>query len=77
MTEILRSVSPTDPEDEIGRFPVSDAGAVGEAVARARAAFPAWRDLGFEARAQILRRFGNAARRHSSELARLIAREHS
>ncbi len=66
MSEILRSVSPADPADELGRFPVSDADAVCEAVARARAAFPAWRDRGFEARAQVLRRFGNAARRHGN-----------
>ena len=57
MSEIVRSVSPTDPEDEVGSFPVADARDAAEAVARARAAYPGWRELGFAARATLLRRF--------------------
>ena len=75
MSEILRSVSPSDPSDEIGRFAVADAAAVDAAVARARRAFPAWRDAGFEARAGVLRRFRDLARQNDAELATLIARE--
>ena len=75
MPEILRSVSPADPRDEVGRFPVADAPAVDAAVARARAAFPAWRDAGFEARAAALRRFAALARDRSEDVARLVARE--
>jgi succinylglutamic semialdehyde dehydrogenase len=75
VAELLRSVSPADPRDEVGAFPVSDAGAVDEAVARARRAFPAWRDAGFEARAALLRRFAALARDSEEELARLVARE--
>jgi succinylglutamic semialdehyde dehydrogenase len=75
MTDLLVSVSPADPTDEIGRFRVADAGAVDAAVARARAAFPAWRDAGFEARATVLRRFAALAREHGEELARRLARE--
>jgi succinylglutamic semialdehyde dehydrogenase len=75
MPEILRSVSPADPSDEIGRFPVWDELAIDEAVARARAAFPAWRDAGFEARAAVLRRFAALASARQEELAQLIARE--
>jgi succinylglutamic semialdehyde dehydrogenase len=71
----LRSVSPADPEDELGRFPVAHAEAVDAAVARARAAFPAWRDAGFRERAGVIRRFRDAARGASEALARLIARE--
>jgi succinylglutamic semialdehyde dehydrogenase len=48
---------------------------VGEAVARARAAFPGWRDAGLEARAALLRRFAALASERAEELARLIARE--
>jgi succinylglutamic semialdehyde dehydrogenase len=48
---------------------------VAEAVARARRAFPAWRDAGLEARAAVLRRFRDLARAAEPELARLIARE--
>jgi succinylglutamic semialdehyde dehydrogenase len=75
MTQSLRSVSPADPADEIGTYAVADAGVVDAAVARARAAFPAWRDLGAAARAAVLRRFRDAARDRVEELARLIARE--
>lgn len=75
MAEWLRSVSPADPRDEIGRFPVADAAAVDAAVARARAAFPAWRGAGLEARAAALRRFAALVRNRGEELARRIARE--
>jgi succinylglutamic semialdehyde dehydrogenase len=69
------SIAPADPGDEIGRFPVAGAGEVDAAVARARAAFPAWRDAGAQARAELLRRFAGVARAREEELARLIARE--
>jgi succinylglutamic semialdehyde dehydrogenase len=75
VSEVLRSLSPADPDDEIGRYPVADARAVDAAVARARRAFPAWRDAGFEARARVLRRFRDLAREAREELARLVARE--
>jgi succinylglutamic semialdehyde dehydrogenase len=75
VNEFLRSVSPADPGDEIGRFPVWDPDAVDEAIRRARAAFPAWRDAGFEVRAATIRRFRDLAARRREELAELIARE--
>lgn len=75
MSEILRSVSPSDSSDEIGRFPVADAAAVDAAVVRARRALPGWRDAGFEVRARVLRRFRDLAKEHTDELATLIARE--
>ena len=75
MVEVIRSVSPADPADEVGRFAVWEAGALDEAVDRARAAFPAWRDAGFEARAAVLRRFAALANERANDLARLIARE--
>jgi len=71
----LRSVSPADPTDEIGRFSIADEGAVGAAVERARQAFPAWRDAGLAARAQALERFRDAAAASAGELAELISRE--
>ncbi len=75
MSEVLRSVSPADPHDEVGRFPVWDEAAVDEAVRRARAAFPAWRDAGLEARAAVLRRFRDLVAERAEELARLVTRE--
>jgi succinylglutamic semialdehyde dehydrogenase len=71
----LVSVSPADPRDEIGRFGIADADAVDAAVARARAAFPAWRAAGAELRGALLRRFAALARTREEELAQLIARE--
>jgi len=75
VSELLVSTAPADPTDELGRFAVADAGAVDAAVARARAAFPEWRDAGLEARARVLRRFRDLAARRVEEGARLLARE--
>ena len=75
MTEFLTSVSPADPRDEVGRFPVWDARALDEAVSRAREAFPTWRATPFEERASLLRRFRDAVRADAEPLARLISRE--
>jgi len=73
--DLLVSTSPADSGDELGRFAVADAGTVDAAVARARAAFPAWRDAGAEARARVLRRFRDLAAERADEGARLLARE--
>jgi acyl-CoA reductase-like NAD-dependent aldehyde dehydrogenase len=75
VNDFLRSISPADPSDELGRFAIWDADAVDEAVHRARAAFPAWRDAGFQARAETIRRFRDLVGRRREELAELIARE--
>ncbi len=75
MADALVSRSPADAADEIGRFAVADRSAIDAAVMRARSAFPAWRDSGFEARAAVLRRFAALARERSEEVAQLIARE--
>jgi succinylglutamic semialdehyde dehydrogenase len=73
--ESFRSTSPADPNDEIGVFPVADASDVDAAVVEARTAFPAWRDAGFEARANVVRRFAEIATERKDELAALISRE--
>ncbi len=48
--------SPLDADIVVSRFPVGTRGDVRDAVAAARAAFPAWRDLGWRKRLEILRR---------------------
>ena len=75
MSEELRSVSPADPSDEIGRFPVAGPAEIESAVAQARRAFPGWRDRDFASRAELLRRFRDVAAARVDALARLIARE--
>ncbi len=75
MTATLESVSPSDPSDVVGRFAVADAAAVNDAVARARAAFPRWRDAFPDARAAVLERFAQIVSERIDELTQLIARE--
>jgi succinylglutamic semialdehyde dehydrogenase len=72
---MLESRSPADPDDVVGSFEVADGAAVDAAVARAREAFPAWRDAGFEARAAVLRRFAELAAKAEDAVAELVARE--
>lgn len=71
---VLELRSPADLSDVVGRHPWALAH-VDEAVADARAAFPAWRKLGQSARADALRRYQSALKAHADELARCIARE--
>ena len=76
-SDVLESRNPAHPDEVLGCVPVADAAAVAAAVGRARGAFPAWRDLGLERRAEILRRFQalTADPLRQEELARLIVRE--
>ena len=53
--EVLVVHSPIDRDIILGEFPRADAALVDEAVKAARAANPAWRDLGWERRVAILR----------------------
>jgi succinylglutamic semialdehyde dehydrogenase len=71
----LRSGSPANPDDEVGRFDIADAAAVDAAVRRSRAAFPAWRDAGQQVRAAILRSFRDTVNAEVDALAQLISRE--
>lgn len=75
MPATLESVSPSDATDVIGRFAVADDAAVAAAVARARTAFPHWRDAAPDVRAAVLQRFARAVSERAEELALLIARE--
>ncbi|WP_194925610.1 aldehyde dehydrogenase family protein [Catenulispora pinisilvae] len=50
---------------------MTSAEGVDDAVARAREAFPAWRDLAPADRARLLRRFADLVEAHSEELARI------
>jgi acyl-CoA reductase-like NAD-dependent aldehyde dehydrogenase len=58
----------------LGEVPVAGADAVDEAVARARAAYPAWRALAPGARAAQLRALADKVEEHIDELALLEAR---
>jgi succinylglutamic semialdehyde dehydrogenase len=75
VSETFQSTNPARPDDVVGEYGVADAADVAAAVARAREAFPAWRDLGLQGRAEVIRRFQSAVADRAEELARLIARE--
>ena len=52
---IYKAPSPIDRDIILGEFPQADAALVDEAVEAARWAFPSWRDLGWQRRAELLR----------------------
>jgi 1-pyrroline-5-carboxylate dehydrogenase len=56
----LAARSPIDRGIMLGEFPQADAALVDEAVQSARAAYPAWRDLGWPRRVAILRAAADA-----------------
>ena len=60
----------------IGRVPRGGAAEVDAAVAAAKAAFPAWRDMPLIARSQIFFAYRALAYEHREELAALITRDH-
>jgi malonate-semialdehyde dehydrogenase (acetylating)/methylmalonate-semialdehyde dehydrogenase len=60
----------------IGRVPRGGQSEVDAAVAAARTAFPAWRDMPLIARSQIFFAFRELVWQHRTELARLITRDH-
>ncbi|HET9124850.1 MAG TPA: aldehyde dehydrogenase family protein [Solirubrobacteraceae bacterium] len=73
MTDTLTVLEPAT-EAVLETIPAAGADAVDAAVARARAAFPAWRALAPADRARLLRRISDAVAGHAEELAVLEAR---
>jgi betaine-aldehyde dehydrogenase len=71
---VLESVDPST-EEVLGTFPDGDAEDVDRAVAAAREAAPAWRDLGWRRRAGLLRELSARIADQSEELARLDVRD--
>jgi acyl-CoA reductase-like NAD-dependent aldehyde dehydrogenase len=69
------SVNPARPSTILGTFPRSGAGDLDLAAKAARAAFPAWRKLPAEARAQFLSRAATLLRERKQELAEVITRD--
>src|SRR3979409_3182 len=72
-TGTLRVIEPATEEvlAELQEATVEDAD---QAVARAKAAYPAWKALNPKDRANLMRRIASAIDKHSEELARLEAR---
>ena len=70
---LVKVVEPAT-EDVLAEFRAADADAADEAVARAKAAFPAWRAVDPASRGAILRSIGDAIDEQLEELARLETR---
>src|SRR5436190_4763726 len=54
--DLFEDRSPIDTNVVVSRFPSGTARDVRDAIAAARAAFPAWRDLGWRPRIELMRR---------------------
>ena len=67
--------SPIDTSMVVARFPIGTKRDVQDAIAAARAAFPAWRDLGWERRLELLRRAADIISERQFEYAALMALE--
>jgi 1-pyrroline-5-carboxylate dehydrogenase len=52
---VVQARSPIDRDILLGEFPQADAALVDQAVAAAQAAYPAWRDIGWQRRVAVLR----------------------
>src|SRR5437764_2496770 len=70
---VVRVVEPAT-EEILAELPAADAEAADEAVARAKAAFPAWRAVDPSARASILRAIGDRVEERLEDLAQLETR---
>ena len=73
--KFFESTNPACTDEVIGRFPRSGAPDVEEAVAAARAAFPAWRALSRIRRAECFDNFVQQVKKETQELGRLVSRE--
>ncbi|HSX69445.1 MAG TPA: aldehyde dehydrogenase family protein, partial [Pseudomonas sp.] len=69
------NVNPSDLNDVVGEYAQADAAQVGQAVAAARAAFPAWSTSGIQARSDALDKVGSEILARREELGTLLARE--
>lgn len=67
--------NPSDVSDVIGLYSYGDAASVDTAVAAARAAQPAWRNVTPQARHDLLEAVGNTLAKRSKEIGRMLSRE--
>lgn len=69
------NINPSDLSDVIGEYAQADAAQVEQAIAAARAAFPAWSTSGIQARSDALDKVGSEILARREELGNLLARE--
>jgi aldehyde dehydrogenase (NAD+) len=71
----FESLNPADKRVVVGTAPLSGSSDVDQAVAAAKAAYPAWRDLSWVKRAELIDAFAQLLKRDISELSDLCTRE--
>jgi aldehyde dehydrogenase (NAD+) len=69
------SINPSNLDDVVARYPKGGSAEVGDAVAAARAAFPAWSEASPEFRSDVLDRAGALVMSRAKELGTLLSRE--
>jgi aldehyde dehydrogenase (NAD+) len=69
------NVNPSDVSDIVGEYAQADAAQTEEAIAAAKAAFPAWRTSNVQARCDLLDAVGDRVIARKDELGALLARE--
>ncbi|WP_158044370.1 aldehyde dehydrogenase family protein [Skermanella pratensis] len=74
-TDVIRNINPSNTDDVVGEYASATAEQVEQAVAAARAAFPAWSRSPIQNRADMLEKIGNEILERRDELGRLLARE--
>ena len=73
--ELVANLNPSDTAEVVGEYSFATAAQAQDAIAAARAAFPAWADGAIEARADMLDRIGTEILARSAELGQLLSRE--
>src|SRR5690242_6490022 len=73
--EHFENVNPADTRDVIGRFPLSNAADVDNAVASAKRGFEVWRNTPAPARGDVLRRVGDLLSSRKDDIADAMTRE--
>ncbi|MDB4039213.1 aldehyde dehydrogenase family protein [Planktomarina temperata] len=73
--EAAANINPSNTADIIGHYARADAGQAQDAIAAAKAAFPAWSRSGLMERHAILRRASDEILARKDELGRLLSRE--
>jgi acyl-CoA reductase-like NAD-dependent aldehyde dehydrogenase len=73
--DVNRNINPSDLSDLVGEYARADAAQAQQAIAAARAAFPAWSRGNIQARSDMLEAIGNEILARKEELGDLLARE--
>lgn len=74
-TAATQNINPSDTSDIVGTYAQGDAALADQAIAAAKAAFPAWRATGIQAKHDALLKIGTELLARKEELGQLLAQE--